>query len=202
MGVDQTHMTIVPKRLGVKFSLKHATSLQPAATVPIFQRWIQDATVPGMLIDVIDYKHVPDGPGIILIADEGDYAYDLSDGETGLNYIRKRGLGEDLSAALNLAFRHAIIAARQLESEVDDINFDISRAKISFIDRQHYRNTPERYAAIEDDLRASLVDIFGVDVSIHRRYDDPRELLCVTATASQPIVSDAILARLAATDPL
>ena len=52
----EVKMTIVPKRLGVKFSLKQEPRIQPKNIVPIFQRWIQDHTVDGMLIDVIDYK--------------------------------------------------------------------------------------------------------------------------------------------------
>ena len=189
-------MTMVPKRLGVKFSLNQTTSLQPAETVPIFQRWIQAGSVPGMLIDVIDYKHVPDGPGIILIADEGDYAYDLSDGEIGLQYMRKRGLPGDLAAALAQAIEHAIIAARQLEAEVSDIAFDYSKIKISFVDRQRYRNTPEHFAAVETDVAACLGKIYGGDVRVERRYADERELLCITARADGAVDANAILTRL------
>ena len=110
-------MTIVPKRLGVKFSLKREPRIQPDALVPIFQRWIQEHTVDGMLIDVIDYKHVPEGPGIMLIADEGDYAYDLGDGQIGLHYIRKRAIPDNLPDALRLTFRQALLAAQKLEDE-------------------------------------------------------------------------------------
>ena len=92
-------MTTVPKRLGVKFSLKQEPKLQPDDILPIFQRWIQEHTVEGMLIDVIDYKHVLDGPGIVLISDEADYAYDLGAGQVGLHYVRKRDLPDDFAAA-------------------------------------------------------------------------------------------------------
>ena len=34
----------------------------------------------------------PEGPGIVLIADEADFAYDLADGQIGLHYVRKRDL--------------------------------------------------------------------------------------------------------------
>ena len=109
-------MTTVPKRLGVKFSLTHEPKAKPDDILPIFQRWIQEHSVDGMLIDVIDYKHVPDGPGILLIADEADFAYDLGDGQIGLHYIRKRALPDDLSSALRLTFYRALQAARALGS--------------------------------------------------------------------------------------
>ena len=118
-------MTIVPRRLGVKFSLKQQPTLQPEDILPIFQRWIQEHTIEGMLIDVIDYKHVPDGPGIVLIADEFDLAYDLADGEIGLYYVRKRELPETLEPALRLVISSALAAARALEAEAPgDIIFD------------------------------------------------------------------------------
>ena len=109
----------------------------PEDILPIFQRWIQEGRLAGMLIDVIDYKHVPDGPGIMLIADEADIAYDLMDGEIGLHYIRKRGLPDTLDAALSLVFSCAIEAARALEAEAPgDIAFDFSSAK-SQLPRSH-----------------------------------------------------------------
>ena len=43
---------------------------------PLFHEFIQKASVPGLLIDVADYAHVPNGPGIILIGNEVDYGID------------------------------------------------------------------------------------------------------------------------------
>ncbi|MCY3780706.1 MAG: hypothetical protein OXG78_10390 [Chloroflexi bacterium] len=177
-------MTIVPKRLGVKFSLKQAPRLQPADIVPIFQRWIQQHTVEGMLIDVIDYKHVPDGPGIILIADESDYAYDLADGQVGLNYIRKRDLPDDFGAALRLVFHCALKGAQALEAEApDDMIFDYRSAKISFLDRMHYRNDSATFGRIRDVIASTTTDIYGSQVTVARAYEDPRRLFAVRVEA-------------------
>ena len=191
-------MTNVPKRLGVKIALKREPEIQPAEILPIFQRWIQDHSVAGMLIDVIDYKHVPEGPGVILIADEGDYAYDLGDGQTGLHYIRKRALPDNLRDALRLTFHHALQAARVLEAEAPgDIEFDYSSAKISFFDRLQFRNEPAIYDEIKGELQDILSDMYGTTVEISRRYDDQRRLLTVSATLKSAEVDvDAICRRL------
>lgn len=191
-------MAIVPNRLGVKFNLKREPALAAADIVPIFQRWIQEHTVDGMLIDVIDYKHVPEGPGVILIADEGDYAYDLSDGQIGLHYIRKRNLPGDLLGALLLAFRLALAAALCLEKEAPgDIEFDFSSARISFLDRQNYRNEPARFAEVQGELSAILVEIFGGDVVLERAYDDPRLSFALRVSAGTDSVDGReLLARL------
>lgn len=191
-------MTIVPNRLGVKFNLKREPALAAGDIVPIFQRWIQEHTVDGMLIDVIDYKHVPEGPGVILIADEGDYAYDFSDRQIGLHYIRKRNLPEILSDALLLAFRLALGAALCLEDEAPgDIEFDFSRAKISFLDRQRYRNDQSRYAALQNELSAIFAEIYGGGVTLERAYDDPRLSFALRVSAQCASVDGhKLLARL------
>ncbi len=191
-------MTTVPRRLGVKFSLKQQPTLQPEDILPIFQRWIQEHTIEGMLIDVIDYKHVPDGPGIVLIADEFDLAYDLADGEIGLYYVRKRELPDTLERALRLVTSSALAAGRALEAEAPgDIVFDFNSAKISFLDRIHYRNEPEIFESVRATLTETLSEIMGAHVLISRMYDDPRAifaLLCTFNAANLDI--DALIARL------
>ena len=191
-------MTIVPNRLGVKFSLKQEPTLQPQDILPIFQRWIQEHTVEDMLIDVIDYKHVLEGPGIVLIADAADYAYDLGDGELGLHYIRKRSLPDDLKDALRLVFRHALVAARALEAEAPgDIVFDYGTAKISFLDRMHYRNEGTVFENLNEDLTEILSAIFGAPVVVTRLYDDRRAVFALRCTAENANIDvDVIIKRL------
>ena len=192
-------MTIVPKRLGVKFSLKREPRIQPDALVPIFQRWIQEHTVDGMLIDVIDYKHVPEGPGIMLIADEGDYAYDLGDGQIGLHYIRKRAIPDNLPDALRLTFRQALLAAQKLEDEAPgDLVFDYRSAKISLLDRMRYRNSPERFDELHDELAAIVSQIYGAEVHLERFYDDPRLNFALRCTVDDAIEVEDLVKRLLA----
>lgn len=174
-------MTTIPKRLAIKFNLKQNPSVTPKDIVPVFQRWIQEHAVEGMLIDVVDYKHVQNGPGVILIADEGDYGYDLADGNIGLKYTRKRFLPDTLQDALRQTFQLAFIAAQHLEDEdgLDGVEFDFSTAQISFLDRQYYPNTPETFEAIQAQLVKFLLSIYGDDVSITQSTDDPREVFTV-----------------------
>ena len=191
-------MTTVPKRLGVKFSLTHEPKAKPDDILPIFQRWIQEHSVDGMLIDVIDYKHVPDGPGILLIADEADFAYDLGDGQIGLHYIRKRALPDDLSSALRLTFYRALQAARALEAEAPgDIEFDYSLAKITFLDRMLYRNDPQVFEEISADLAEILGELYGAAVEVSRVYEDPRRLFAIHCRVqTEDIDVDALILRL------
>ncbi len=189
-------ITTLPKRLGVKFSLKQQPQLQPDDILPIFQRWIQEGRVEGMLIDVIDYKHVPEGPGVVLIADEADYAYDLGDGQTGLHYIRKRDLPDDFAAALALVFHCALQGARALEAEApEDLRFNFSSVKVSFFDRMNYRNESAVYDAIGGAVAEVMTGIYGAEISISRVYDDPRRLLALRVEAQSDDLDLADISR-------
>ena len=182
-------MTAVPKRLGVKFGLKQKPTLQPGDIMPIFQRWIQEHTVEGMLIDVIDYKHVHEGPSLILIADEGDYAYDLGDGQAGLQYIRKRLMPDSLPDALRLVFRLALDAARRLEDDSGGrLRFDYAAAKISFLDRQRYRNQPTVFDGLRAELAGFLARLYDDEIELARVYDDRRQVFAVRYSARQSTV--------------
>src|SRR4030095_5221476 len=66
------------QRIGVKLFAADGSSVQPREFVPIFHRWIQTQAVANhLLIDVADYAHVPDGPGVLLVAHEGNFSLDL-----------------------------------------------------------------------------------------------------------------------------
>ena len=100
------------QRIQVKYFVKNPDVVDLPAIVPIFHTWIQKASLEGLLIDVADYKHVHEGPGIVLIGHEGDYAMDMGSGRPGLLYIRKRKekINGDLREQLRSSIRLALIA--------------------------------------------------------------------------------------------
>ena len=70
--------------------------------VPLFHNWIQEDKIPNhTMVDVANYKHIPDGPGIMLIAHEGHFSLDFEDDELGLLYVRKIPLGKNISETLS-----------------------------------------------------------------------------------------------------
>ncbi len=84
----------------VKFDLKvlaaDAAEVEPEEFIPVFHRWITERALPELLIDVADYSHVHEGPGVLLIGHDAIYAYDLSRGEPGLLYSRRRETSPEL----------------------------------------------------------------------------------------------------------
>jgi hypothetical protein len=52
--------------------------------VPVFHGWIRDRRIPHeLLIDVADYSHVHQGPGVILVGHRAMYGIDRTDGRPG-----------------------------------------------------------------------------------------------------------------------
>ena len=87
--------------------------VSPEELIPVFHRWIRDGLLEDLLVDVADYSHVPNGPGVLLIGHDAHYGLDQSGGRLGLLYSRRRethpslaGLGSDshrLASAIEVA---------------------------------------------------------------------------------------------------
>ena len=109
-------MSILAQQISVKlFNRKAATQ---ADLIPIFHRWIrEDALAEHLLIDVADYRHVPTGPGIMLIANHAHLWMDEAAPGVGLVYGRRRDPLGDLSTKIHGALGWVATAAALLEAE-------------------------------------------------------------------------------------
>ena len=68
----------------LKFFLDDTAGVEMEEFIPVFHDWIQTQQLAELLIDVADYRHVPHGPGVVLIAHDAHYAMDLADDRLGL----------------------------------------------------------------------------------------------------------------------
>src|SRR5258707_4016277 len=107
---------MIPFRVQVKFFVENPAGLDLTLFAGIFQRWIQQNKLEGQMIDVADYLHVPDGPGIVFIGDETDYAIEQT-GRLGLLTTRKRQHTAKVQDQLRDAFRLGLTACSLLQDE-------------------------------------------------------------------------------------
>jgi hypothetical protein len=160
-------------QLAIKlFAADQGVSLEPFPV--IFHRWIQEKLVPGqLLIDVADYRHVPDGPGIVLVAHEAIYAIDGERGPLGLLYSKKRDQPGELADKLVEAFREVIAAARLLEEDpARPIRFRGDRIRIAVMSRRFAPSDGETLAAARPALEAFAARVYGGrEVSIEHLAD-------------------------------
>ena len=77
-------------KFGIKLFIKNTNNYSSKKFIPIFHKWIQNKSIPNhLLIDVADYSHIVDGPGIMLVAHEGQFSLDQENRQPGMMYMRK-----------------------------------------------------------------------------------------------------------------
>jgi hypothetical protein len=172
-------------KFGVKIFVSNPGAVSLRDFIPVFQSWIQKQNVEGhLLIDVHDYSHVPDGPGILLVAQEGNFSMDQEGGRLGLFYYRKRPLDGNMQANLRSVVKTALQACKLLEAEpkLKDIKFRTDEILVLANDRLLAPNTPEALAGFQPVVTAALGEIFkGAPIKLSPSSKDSRERLGVLA---------------------
>lgn len=177
----------IPKRISIKFHAEAAPGFDIAQVVPVFHRWVREHAVENeLLIDVADYKHVVDGPGILLVGHEADYGLELVDGKLGLLYTRKREVGDSLTGAFQTLFAQSQAAARRLESEPElaGLRIHTDAADVAVLDRLHFENSDEGVDAIGPALEEVLAGVYSGGATARRVENDPRQPLTVRVNAA------------------
>src|SRR6266851_10518714 len=105
------------QHVNVKLLVRNPEEVDLEPLIPIFHDWIQNQVGEGLLLDVADYRHVPEGPGVVLIGHEGNYSVDNTANRPGVRYNRKAALDGSNQDRLRQAARAALLACQRLESE-------------------------------------------------------------------------------------
>ena len=164
------------------------TDLSPA--IPIFHRWIQDDLLEELVIDVADYRHVPGGPGVVLIGDEGNYSLDRTFERLGLLYSQKRPVEGTLQDKLVKSFGSALLACSRLEDEpgfAGKLQFDVGQCEVILNDRLLAPNTPETWAVLQPEFVKFFDGLFGPGIYSIEHVGEPRERFRATVSTTSPI---------------
>jgi hypothetical protein len=175
-----------------------------AAAIPVFHHWIQQSgTEPGagqeLLIDVADYRHVPGGPGVMLIGHEANYSLDWGpENRLGLLYNRKAPMEGTTQDKLLQSFHAALDACRRLQEEPafsGNLRFDAGSCDVILNDRLLTPNTEETWLALKPEFEAFFESLFGHKKYLLHRGCQPRERFRVRVEAAEPIGVGALLAQ-------
>ena len=157
-------------KVDLKVFLQEPAAVELEDFIPVFHDWIQHQRLDELLIDVVDYRHVHDGPGVMLIAHDAHYAMDMADGRIGLLYSRRRETHpsrnaiQSVTERLQSVLQCALAACRLLETEPSlrgRLNFRGDELLLRFNDR-----LVSPTLANIDDLQAHLRPI------LERLYPD------------------------------
>lgn len=189
------------ERFGVKFFARKDQNLDDRVFIDIFQQWIQQDKLSGIPIDVVDYRHVPEGPGVMLITHHINFAVDYTAGRFGLLAQQKLSLvdgplGQKILALLRATAEFAAL----LESDprvAEKLVFEAGQFEFFANDRLHAPNTDAAYEALRPALlEAARLAYPGADVQVSRQANDPRQRLTLAVESGQPLTPAGLLARL------
>lgn len=164
-------------RIGAKLYADDPGALDLPALIPLFHGWIQDGRLDGLPIDVADYAHVPDGPGVMLIGHEADRSLDLGEGRPGALYQRKR----EPEGTLEDRFAAAIAAADELADGLEadpaagGLRFGRDEILLRVTDRLAAPNEDPTLDALRPAIEAALERVRpGRTASVERVEEDPK----------------------------
>jgi len=152
------------QKINVKFFMEKDGNLPLSAFIPVFHRWIQQDKLEGLLIDVAEYTHVHQGPGVLLIAHEANYSVDETDGKRGLLYNQKQAAEKPGGDHLKLAFRRGLTACQLLENEPEirgKMKFAAHHLQVFVNDRAVAPAGPQSQQALEGILKPFLHSLYG-----------------------------------------
>ena len=149
--------------------------------VPIFHEWIRERAIEGLvLFDVADYAHVPESPGVVLVAHEAHFALDRSDGRFGLLVQRRVDMGAPSTEVIATTVKQALQVVEKLESDPrlrGRLRFDRSAVRVEANDRLRAPNTDDGWRAFEPVVKAGVAKAGGAGARVSRVQNDPRDRL-------------------------
>lgn len=155
--------------------------------IEVFHGWVANQAFDEMLIDVADYRHVPDGPGVVMIGLESDWSIDQMGGRFGLRYNRKRALEGSNDDRFLHALREAAKTCAQLEEEFPDLKFSRTEFELFVNDRATAPHTPEGVENFKTALASFLKNTLGQEKFDATFSEDPRSLVGAVVRLPSPV---------------
>ena len=172
------------QRLGIKLYIQDFSSFEIQELISIFHTWIQNQSIEDhLLIDVHDYSHVYGGPGILLVAHEGNFSIDMSENRLGLFYYRKQPLEGSSHEQLRSILKTTLQACQLLENDqnLSGIQFKSSELLIIVNDRLQYPNTENTFDQFKPVLSKVLTHLFDSKNFTLNHRQDPQERFALVA---------------------
>ena len=172
-------------RIGIKV---FSAANQPdwGELIAVFQSWIQQQNIAGhLLIDVHDYRHIQQGPGILLVGHEGNFSFDLTEGRPGLAYFRKQPLEGSPTDRFATILSTVLSGCSLLENNTTmpyRVRFERKELRIIGNDRLYAPNLPSTFDLLQPVVRDALAQLFpAANYSLCQAVNSPKERFTMTA---------------------
>jgi hypothetical protein len=188
------------QHVNVKLFIENPAQVDLEPLIPIFHEWIQGQVFEEMLLDVADYRHVPGGPGVMLIGHQADYSVDNTDDRLGVRYNRKAALDGSNLDRLQQAGRAALIACQKFEQEPrlgSKLRFDGQAIEVFINDRLLAPNNSATRKAADPEFQSFAKRLFGSGEYVLSYNQDPRRLFGTIMKTSRKFSVAELLKNLA-----
>ena len=178
------------QKFGVKLFINTNGSYSSKDFVPVFHNWIQDKVIDDhLLIDVTDYSHIPDGPGVMLIAHEGNFSLDQENQHPGIMYMRKTEISGSFKERFNKVLSTVVKAANRLNDNNISKQVDFKLNSFRFIanDRLYAENTADNQGLYKRKIQKALDGKYSDSQFEFRDVSDKNERLAFTVNFSNDI---------------
>jgi hypothetical protein len=170
--------------------------------IPVFHHWIQTRAVEDhLLIDVADYAHVANGPGVVLVATEANFYFDFSDDRPGLLYTRKTASPGSFGERLRATTVACLKAAEMLQQEPafgGRLQFDTTQLLVRLDDRLLAPNTQATFDEVKPELESLAAEIYaGGSPTLHWNNASTKLFSALVKSMASPKLSE-LLDRLQA----
>jgi hypothetical protein len=166
------------QKINIKIFIDVPARIRLEPFLNIFARWREDKSDPAEWIDLADYAHVANGPGVMLIGRQGNLSADLCEPGPGLLYANKSGLSGRLEDRVLETWRRGLTLVRRLHADPDypgELQPRPGAWEITFNDRLVAPNTDETDQVLQPGVRTVARKLFGTDgFALVRQADSER----------------------------
>jgi hypothetical protein len=180
--------------LNWKVYLDNEAETEPDEWFEVLNGWIPDS--PEIFIDVADYKHVQDGPVVILVGHYLNLSLDHTGRRLGLLYDYKHPMEGSNEDKLRSSLLGLLRAAKRLEDESGfghKPKFKAGELRFIVNSRAIAPNSAETLEAVKPELAKLLAKAFGEGAFTVEHDADPRQRFMVEVKAKgAPALADLI----------
>ena len=187
------------QHINLKFFIENPESLDLEKFHGVFNSWIQRSLTDDLLVDVAEYLHVHNGPGILLIGHNANYSLDNTVGRLGFLYNRKSQVEGTNRQRLAQVAHDALSAMRILEKE-NRVRFIGNEVQLIINDRLLTPNTAETFSELKSDLESFFETLFkGSNVTlVHSSLSEPRARFTLDVRSASAFDTQSLLDNISA----
>ena len=178
------------QKFGVKLFLNTNKNYESKDFIPVFHSWIQNKAVEDhLLIDVADYSHIQDGPGVMLVAHEGNFSLDQESLQPGIMYMRKTKIKGDFIQRFNNVLTTTIETANRLckNNIIKDVHFKNNSFRFIANDRLFAEHTTENQDLYKKKIQKAIDGRYPGSQFEFEDFSDEKERLAFTVTFTSDI---------------